>query len=501
MTEKRIVHEIHLQYQINNHVVNGVLHSFMDPKYDNALFLVPGLYGDRCDSRAMYVRLARRLSQAGYNVVRFDYIGGGANLGDYSLNDFKFMTDTLVQFIQQVLCQFHWLKQLGMIGFSEGGKICVRVSGMACVPVSFIGFCNAILVKEELLLPIKRPKLIHNRFVYDSELGTWTSFAIVEEYADWFIDKRELCPDIVYAAVYSDNDLLTASSLEFLQQQGVPVSSIVGGDHLFTSDTSCAEMLDAWESVILDRWPIKISGNEHEFFIRYQYDRMCVKIVTCPQAVKTLVYVHGLGQNKTGPSFLFTNMASELSNMNHIFFDFLGSGDSTGDIADMTMTRYLDQLSFMVDYTQRLFPATEVILVGSGAGNAYLVLCKKVSSYKKVFIHPEDIYIWDLISDEEKALAVIDTYTLFRKYDWAAKEFLKLGNVFNRSSGFLVDTGYLQAITHVQTLKHTALADDNAVCVTNEELIGNRICVCDDSYLLMSAKLRSKVLQELKKRL
>lgn len=500
MIHRRLTHEINLQYRIQEHSVNGIIHTLMDRNYDKALFLVPGIYGDRCDSRAMYVHLARRLSCAGYNVVRFDYVGGGTNLGNYGLNDFQFMTDTCVQFIQQVCAQFPWIRQLGMIGFSEGGKICVRAVGKTCLPVSYIGFCNAILVKEELLLPIKRPKLINEQFVYDSEFGAWTSFGIVEQYKNWLIGKDEFKANIVYAGVYSNDDPLTTASRSFLHQQRIPVSYISEGDHLFTSVPAFTKMIATWEKRISYDWPIVNTGQEHEYYIHYRTRRICVKAITSRSATKTLLYVHGLGQNKAGPSCLFTNMANELTTMNHVFFDFAGSGDSTGDIASMTLNRYLGQLSYMINYVEDLFAATNIILVGSGAGNAYLGMCSRAIGYKKIYFHPEEYYIWDLLSEEEKALDAIDTYSLFSKYGWAEAEFLKLGNIFNRASGFMANTDYLKSITHIKALKKIALGDRDAICVTNEEDTGSsNICVKDDSYLLMSAKLRGKVLQELKK--
>ncbi len=320
MKVKRLVHEINVQYLISDYLVNGVIHSFMDALYDKAIFIIPGIYGDRCDSRAMYVQLARRLSQIGYSVVRFDYIGGGINLGDYSLNDFDYMTETCVQFVNKVCGQFPWIKQLGMIGFSEGGKICIRAASKIKIPVSYIGFCNAILVKEELVLPIKRPKLINNKLVYDSELGLWTNFKIVNQYKDWFIHKEELVADIIYTGVYTKDDSLSRASCEFLQKQGVPISYVSGGDHLFTKAEACSRMLALWEKRIENEWPVIDQVHEQEFFIHYMNDKICVKIVRTKSARKTLLYVHGLGQNKSGPGFLFTNIASELKEMNHVFF-------------------------------------------------------------------------------------------------------------------------------------------------------------------------------------
>ena len=499
MMNRRLTHEINLHYQIQGHVVNGVLHSFMDSYYDKAIFLIPGVYGDRCDSRAMYVNLARRLSQMGYSVIRFDYIGGGITLGDYSINDFDFMTETCVQFAQQVCKQFPWIKQLGFIGFSEGGKICVRAANRLKPLVTYIGFCNAILVKENLILPIKRPKLIDGRLVYDSEVGLWTNFNIVEKYENWLICENEISSKIIYAGVYSNDDPLSVASREFLNHIGIPISYVVGGDHLFTKADAYSEMLSLWQDRVLHDWPIQDTNCEHEFYIGYQNEQICIKTITASSAQKTLLYIHGLGQNKSGPSFLFTNMASELKDMNHVFFDFVGSGDSSGNISNMKMESYLNQLSFMINYVKELYPVTDLILVSSGTGNAYLSLCPQAICFKKIYFHPEEFHIWSLLSIQEKRQDVLDTFSLYSKYTWAEKEFLKLGNVFNRTSGFMVNVHYLKALTELHELKRKALEDKNSICVTNEKGVGmGNIFVEDSSYLLMSAKLRTTVINKLK---
>lgn len=499
MMYERLPHEINLQYKINDQNVNGILHSYVDYSYDKVIFIVPGIYGDRCDSRAMYVQLARRLVKLGYSVVRFDYVGGGVNLGDYTLNDFEYMTETCIQFIYRVCEQFSWLKELGLIGFSEGGKICVRVSNRINIPISYIGFCNAILVEEALILPIKRPKVVNNRLAYDSEIGLWTSFNIVEDYKKWFIQEAELASNIVYAGVYSNDDPLSASSRAFLCKQGVLISYVYEGDHLFTKASACTEMMSLWEKRLASDWPVEAVRSEQEYYISYLNDRICVKVIFRVNATKTFLYVHGLGQNKSGPSFLYTNIAYDYQEMNHVLFDFKGSGDSSGGMSNMTLSCYVQQLSFMIDYTKKLFCDTDIILVGSGTGNIYISECFSAKNYKKVLFHPEYINVWNLLSLEEKKLKKIDTFLLFSEYNWAEEEFLKMGNVFNRTSGIMINMDYLKSITEARHWREMAIDDSNTICVTNESEAGNgNIYVKDNSYLLMSAKLRWEVIRKLK---
>lgn len=169
------------------------------------------------------------------------------------------------------------------------------------------------------------------------------------------------------------------------------------------------------------------------------------------------------------------------------------------DISEMTMESYLDQLYFMINFAKDSFVETDIILVSSGAGNAYVNLCSQTLRYLKIYIHPEDFNIWNLLSNEEKSQETLDTYTLYSKYSWAELELLKLGNVFNRASGFMVNTSFLKSISEVRELKKVALSDQDAICVTNEEqLSAGKICIRDSSYLLMSAKLRGKVIQRIR---
>ena len=150
----------------DGHRLGCVMHSTFDRSYTKVIFLVPGLFGDRCDTRALFVKLARVLAEKYYTVVRFDFIGGGINIDDYSVNSFEVMKKTLIYVVKSVQKQFPWLVDTGMIGFSEGGKLCVRA--MEALNIGFLGFCNALLAQEELLLPIKRPQFVGNRLVYDS---------------------------------------------------------------------------------------------------------------------------------------------------------------------------------------------------------------------------------------------------------------------------------------------------------------------------------------------
>lgn len=497
MINDRQQYEICLQYEIDGEIINGVLHSFIDSLYSKVIFIVPGLYGDRCDSRAMFVKLARKLASLGYNVVRFDYVGGGVNLGDYSCNDFAKMADTLSKFICAVTNQYTWFKSVGLIGFSEGGKICIRASKNMDINLGFIGLCNALLVEEDLLLEINRPKFINGNLVYDSGFGVWTNFSIVEDYKNWYVNESDLINDIIYAAVYSDADDLTRRSMGFLMENQIPIEIVAGGDHLFTSQEWCNDMFNKWSNVLQKCWPIESFKKENEYFINYCNESVMMKVISGTNSSKTILFVHGFAQNKMGPSCLYSDIAKEIGDYNYVYFDFVGSGESTGNIAEMTYSNYIDQLCFMIDYTSKLFPDTQLTLIGSGAGNQYILNCHKAYNLNKVYIYPSDIEIWGRLSLDDRMKKYIDTHEIYTNYEWSETEFKKSGNDYNRCKGLVVSTKYLFEISNVKFVNEIIANDEKAICITNKKS-ERAIEIDDDSHLLLSAKKRKKMVNCLK---
>ena len=87
-------HDIYLSVPYQGQQINCVLTTGI--KDGSGLYvIVPGLFGDRTDSRHMFTRLSQAMAEKGYSVLRFDYIGGGSTQGDYSKNDFDLMLSTL----------------------------------------------------------------------------------------------------------------------------------------------------------------------------------------------------------------------------------------------------------------------------------------------------------------------------------------------------------------------------------------------------------------------
>lgn len=105
-------HDIYLSVPYQGQQINCVLTTGI--KDGSGLYvIVPGLFGDRTDSRHMFTRLSQAMAEKGYSVLRFDYIGGGSTQGDYSKNDFDLMLSTLSHVVRYVLDKFPFFKQVG----------------------------------------------------------------------------------------------------------------------------------------------------------------------------------------------------------------------------------------------------------------------------------------------------------------------------------------------------------------------------------------------------
>ncbi|MFW6677074.1 alpha/beta hydrolase family protein [Lacrimispora sp. AGF001] len=486
-------YEILIPVMYCNNKINCVLHTNFNYKNDMLYILVPGLLGDRTDSRHMFVRLSRALAHNNCSILRFDYLGGGSSEGDYTKNDFQVMMDTLKFIIEDVMHKFPWFKKIGLIAFSEAGKICVKLSNkMDCI--KFIGFCNAILVEEENQNAITRPKLINNQLVYDSNFGTWVSWNVVEQYKSWFISENDLKIDVCYGAVYSDSDPLTQNSLKFIEDQGIRVDKIKGADHLFTSYVWLQEMITFWTHNYLTE---NTDFEMEEFFLRTSHGKQCIRYID-KGSKDLIVFVHGVGQNKSGPGFLYNHISNHITSHNMLFFDFYGYGDSDFDpqvFKNITLVDYVNQLSDIVTYIDKVHSFEKLTLLGTGIGCTVIEEYSKAIRNKelnKIYLFPQSSQIWYKIDDIDKKREEIDTYYIYEKYPWAEEEFYKLGNVSNRIRGMKLPLKFLYDLykTRIESEYHSGI-----VYITDNENI--KIECKDSSCLLMSGRVRDNAISKI----
>ena len=183
--------EINIAFKYKSTAINAVLHSSFDFSNEYISIIVPGIFGDRGDSRAMFTRIARNLCQEGFSILRFDFVGGGSNFGNYSENDFESFIDQVNEVTTNLLKNFGFLKKVIYIGFSEGLKFAYHVAARRTDVIAIIS-CNGLCVEEAYMEKINRPRIKNGELVYDSHFGTWISWQVVEKYRDYYIDNTFL---------------------------------------------------------------------------------------------------------------------------------------------------------------------------------------------------------------------------------------------------------------------------------------------------------------------
>lgn len=132
------VYEINISFNYKSEIINAVLHSTFNLSNSYVTIIVPGIFGDRGDSRAMFTRIARSLSIYGCSVLRFDFCGGGSNFGNYFENDFDSFINQLDEITSQFLKAFSFVNKVIYVAFSEGLKFAFQVAAMRKDVVSII---------------------------------------------------------------------------------------------------------------------------------------------------------------------------------------------------------------------------------------------------------------------------------------------------------------------------------------------------------------------------
>ncbi len=109
----------------------GMLHvpERTSPKHP-AVLLLHGFTGNKIESHRLYVKLARRLAEAGFICLRFDFIGSGDSHGDFE-------NMTILTELEDAKVAYQYLTQLpevdtdrvGVLGLSMGGCVAALFAG------------------------------------------------------------------------------------------------------------------------------------------------------------------------------------------------------------------------------------------------------------------------------------------------------------------------------------------------------------------------------------
>ena len=121
-----------------------------------------------------------------------------------------------------------------------------------------------------------------------------------------------------------------------------------------------------------------LDSSQDEFFIRTSKNNICVKLIENKQSSNYVVFLHGLFQNKSGPGFLYSQIANKLSNQHNIcMFDFPASGDSDGNILDLTYESMDEVLQTIIGELKERNRNVQLIGIASGCSN-YLLFKNKL---------------------------------------------------------------------------------------------------------------------------
>ena len=401
------------------------------------------------------------------------------------------MLSTLCCVVRHILNKFSFFSFVGLLAFSEGGKLAVRALNKL-QDIKFVCFCNAILVHEESMNTISRPKMKEHRLVYDSNFGTWVSWNIVEQYPRWNVESLPKTSNILFTAVYSGSDPLTENSLAFLEKSNVSILRIPAADHLFTK-AEWLEMLIKNVVIHVEQFERAEIMKEREVKLLTDFGMHCVRIIEgCSRDM--ILFVHGLGQNKSGPGFLFSQIAEKAKEKTIVFFDFYGMGDSEYDEATFLRLRlsdFLNQLKEIYSYYINKYSPLKVTIVASGMGChlAHKLVASSTVPTELLLIGSSRSEIYGLLESEDKLLDSIDTHDIFQKYPWAEIEFSKLGNVPNRIRGMRLSLALLK------DLYEDDIEPDD-LCISLYDAKGQKVTSLPvTDRLLMSALEREKAIQ------
>lgn len=483
--------EIGINSYWNGKKISGILSSSFDCNKNDLVVIVPGLFGDRCDSRSMFTQLSRLLSENGYSVTRFDFLGYGLSEGLYENNTLLYFEEILFNWINNIQTNFPFLNKVVLIGFSDGIKTCISLS-IKRNDVILICSCNGLITKESIYNPIERPKLINGKFVYNSYYGVWVNWGILREYNQYFIENFSTF-NTKLVGVYSTNDVFTKESRKYFQEHNYQLELIEDADHLFTS----SQWVNAMKKGVLKLLNMYIpnTSSKTDFFTMICGYNLFVHNEDNKRE-KTIVFVHGLGQTKAGAGHLYSFIKNSLGEKyNYCFFDFPGSGDSYGDLKDLTFELMNNILSEILEFIKKNHNTKDIILVGSGIGN-YIISNNTIQEeYIRIFLFPkESIIDWKKILGN---MQYIDTSDFFETNINADDEFKILGNVYNRTKGMILNTELL--VEYQKEFKLTNLNKYGKSMILyndkmHEKIVKNpfKIFIDDASGLLMDAQKRDE---------
>lgn len=435
---------------ISGNKINYVITDAINGNKDIIYVFVPGIYGDRCDSRSFFVQTSRKMSLNNMTTVRFDYCGGGYNEGNYINNNFEFFILTLNLILDDISQKFNLdsYVKFCLIGVSEGAKVALKV-GKHRDDISAMVFCNGLFVEEDEINSITRPILKNETLIFDSGYGVWTNFDFVKSYSNFYITYDDFNPQCKYYGIYGESDNLTKNSRKFLNKQQIEIKTIKNGDHLFLNKKTSNEAINSICELTKKVFETFVGScyNKQIVWLKYFHKENIINICKRDnQSERCIIFIPGLFQTGSGPGFLFRDIAEFFINkFDYYFIDFPGQGESYGDILNK-----LDDYVYLIEELIKDIILDEgykkIVLISNGFGNYVLSKLNNKNNYQKIYLSPKSFEVDELL-EGVKYTDKVDTHNLYENNEKKAnRELLKISNVRNRVSGAYIPLDLLTDI-------------------------------------------------------
>ncbi|MGM0472029.1 MAG: alpha/beta hydrolase [Bacillota bacterium] len=182
-----------------------------------------------------------------------------------------------------------------------------------------------------------------------------------------------------------------------------------------------------------------------------------------------VVLCHGFRANKVGPHRIFVKLARKLAANGIVVFrfDYRGSGDSSGDFADSTISSQIKDVFTAIEYVSQLemVNQSQLGLLGLSLGGAIAATVAGRSERIKALV------LWSAVADLEEMLAV------HQPEGYSADKLEEQGYIdfegFKLSSDFIVGMNQIQPLVEIDDYNQPVFlvhgSEDEVVPVNHTE--------------------------------
>ncbi|MBM7623415.1 alpha/beta hydrolase [Sporohalobacter salinus] len=182
-----------------------------------------------------------------------------------------------------------------------------------------------------------------------------------------------------------------------------------------------------------------------------------------------VIFCHSFKNEKTGPHRIFVKMARKLAANGIVAFrfDFRGSGDSTGDFIDTTISGQIEDALMAIDYVSQLDRVNELQLGILGLSLGGTVAASAAAQMDKI----KALVLWSAVADIERVFLAQKpkSYDKERveKQGYIDLSGFKLGNEFIAEIGEIDPLAQLEDYDSLAFLVHGS--EDEIVPIENTE--------------------------------